>query len=266
MIKRREALRLLAGAGAAALTSQRALAALAALARQVDGQAPQPLLPLFPLGIVMLPGNNVPLHIFEPRYREMIQECLKGSLEFGILLTQGDTIEPVGCTAKVVDLLRRYRDGRFDVLVHGERCFRLGRAGELPGQSKASALTEDDFDTGRAFYRGAPLYIEDEARAVAGAENEELIAQAIALRKRLNALVAADDPDSTIPRQKLPAPAEPQLSFHLMNGLPADPEWKQQLLESRNERDRLVLVTLHLDQLIQYMENDSDNPAPRQRA
>jgi Lon protease-like protein len=80
-------------------------------------------IPLFPLGLVLLPGMLLPLHIFEERYKQMIAECLAGNTPFGIVWFDGQTIHPVGCTARVIQVIHRYEDGRMDILTRGEQRF-----------------------------------------------------------------------------------------------------------------------------------------------
>lgn len=82
-------------------------------------------LPLFPLGLVLMPGMPLPLHIFEDRYKRMIGECLETGSEFGIVFYQGSSMEKVGCTARIMKVLRRYEDGRMDIITRGERRFEI---------------------------------------------------------------------------------------------------------------------------------------------
>jgi Lon protease-like protein len=83
--------------------------------------------PLFPLGLVLLPGEVVPLHIFEERYKTMIGACLEEESEFGILWMGDDGLQEIGCCARIDELLERMEDGRMNVLVRGSRPFRLAR-------------------------------------------------------------------------------------------------------------------------------------------
>jgi Lon protease-like protein len=83
------------------------------------------LLPLFPLELVAFPGAAVPLHIFEPRYREMVGEAETNRTEFGIVLSRDGGIIRIGCTVLVESILQRYSDGRFDVLTRGQRRFEI---------------------------------------------------------------------------------------------------------------------------------------------
>jgi Lon protease-like protein len=94
--------------------------------------------PLFPLGIVALPSESVPLHIFEDRYLRMIEQCLladPGSLErqFGIIWLSDEELKHVGCACEIEEDLERLEDGRLNILVRGTRPFRLlERQDDLP--------------------------------------------------------------------------------------------------------------------------------------
>jgi Lon protease-like protein len=69
-------------------------------------------IPLFPLNVVLMPGTPLPLHIFEERYKQMVDECLESGAEFGMVLADESGTRQVGCTAKIVELVQRYDDGR----------------------------------------------------------------------------------------------------------------------------------------------------------
>ena len=84
-----------------------------------------PDIPLFPLNVVLMPGAPMPLHIFEERYKQMVNECLEGESEFGMVLADESGTRGVGCTARIVELVERYEDGRMLILVEGSRRFRL---------------------------------------------------------------------------------------------------------------------------------------------
>src|SRR5580658_7843634 len=82
-------------------------------------------IPLFPLDVVLLPGAELPLHIFEPRYKTMIARCLEENLEFGMILAAGQALATMGCTAEIVQKVRDYPDGRMDILTKGRVAFHL---------------------------------------------------------------------------------------------------------------------------------------------
>ena len=103
------------------------------------------LLPLFPLNVVLFPDTALPLHIFEERYKEMIGEVIAANGEFGVLCANDNTVASVGCTARVAKEIRRYDDGRMDILTIGRRRFRIGR------------LRRD-----RAYLRGTVRFFTDE--------------------------------------------------------------------------------------------------------
>jgi Lon protease-like protein len=83
--------------------------------------------PLFPLGLVLLPQELVPLHIFEERYKQMIGVCLDDEREFGILWLSDDGLKEIGCSARITRVLERFDDGRLNILIEGSEPFRLVR-------------------------------------------------------------------------------------------------------------------------------------------
>ena len=100
--------------------------------------------PLFPLGIVLLPTEIVPLHIFEERYKLMIGECVERGTEFGILWLGDEGLREVGCTARVAQVLERMDDGRMNILAQGGRPFRLARKiDDMPYPAGDVELLED---------------------------------------------------------------------------------------------------------------------------
>jgi Lon protease-like protein len=104
--------------------------------------------PLFPLGLVLLPGEIVPLHIFEERYKLMIGECLEEEREFGILWLAEDELKEIGCAARVTRVLERFDDGRLNILAEGTTPFRMERRiGDMAYPAGDIVLLEDDPDT-----------------------------------------------------------------------------------------------------------------------
>jgi Lon protease-like protein len=103
--------------------------------------------PLFLLGLVLLPGEAVPLHIFEERYQVMIGECLEESREFGIIWLSDDALKDVGCSARITHVLERFDDGRMNIVVEGTEPFRLERRiGDLAYPAGDVELLDDDSD------------------------------------------------------------------------------------------------------------------------
>ncbi len=85
----------------------------------------KPCIPIFPLGVVLFPGMPLPLHIFEDRYKQMIQECLDKLQNFGVVYYAGEDFFQIGCTAQITKVLRSYEDGRMDLLTLGMQRFRI---------------------------------------------------------------------------------------------------------------------------------------------
>jgi Lon protease-like protein len=118
---------------------------------------PSPEFPLFPLGLVALPGELIPLHIFEERYKTMIDECIGSEREFGIVWLSDDGLREVGCACAIDRVLERMEDGQMNLIVRGTRPFRvLERQGHLPYPAGVIEFVEDrDDDVDADLARGA---------------------------------------------------------------------------------------------------------------
>jgi ATP-dependent Lon protease len=101
-------------------------------------------IPIFPLGVVLLPEMLMPLHIFEERYKTMIGECLDAQKEFGIVYYDGAEIKSVGCMAKITQVIKRYPDGRMDILTNGTRRFQIEQIYEDMPYLKAQVAYFED--------------------------------------------------------------------------------------------------------------------------
>ncbi len=100
---------------------------------------------LFPLNIVLFPESIYPLHIFEPRYKKLINTCIKEKIEFGVVLNNNGKMSDVGCSAKVFDLIKRFPDGKMDIAVMGTSRFNVKHIvdGEKPYLEAEIELIED---------------------------------------------------------------------------------------------------------------------------
>jgi Lon protease-like protein len=168
---------------------------------------------LFPLPMVLLPTEQMPLHIFEERYRELIDECLEEDSAFGLLYAEEDGIHEIGTNATVVEVLTRFEDGRMNILVEGGERFRI------------EELTE-----GRSFQTGVAVPVLDDDDPA----EDETIERALELFGRLKDLTGSE--------VEVPPAEVPQLSFALAARVELDPEVKQALLQDTSERDRLARV------------------------
>ena len=103
--------------------------------------------PLFPLGLVALPGELIPLHIFEERYKTMMADCLQDEREFGIVWLSDDGLREIGCAMAIERVLEQMDDGRMNLLTRGTRPFRvLERQGHLPYPAGVIEFIEDSDD------------------------------------------------------------------------------------------------------------------------
>ena len=82
-------------------------------------------IPLFPLNLVLLPNEELSLHIFESRYKKMITECLENDNNFGVVLKTPIKQYNIGCTARIVEVLESYENGEYDIIVKGEKKFNI---------------------------------------------------------------------------------------------------------------------------------------------
>jgi Lon protease-like protein len=180
---------------------------------------------LFPLGIVALPSESVPLHVFEDRYRTMIQECLDGEREFGIVWLTDEELKPVGCACEIERVLERMDDGRLTILVRGTRVFRLlRRQDSLP------------YPAGVVEFLSEPEEAPDgELARDAHTLYAELVEQAT---------------DRTLSQEELEAMDAYGMAATVDFGTDA----KQELLELRSENARLRLLTLLFRAAIKQIE------------
>ena len=168
---------------------------------------------LFPLGIVLLPTEQIPLHIFEDRYQELIGECLAEEREFGLVYADEDGLREIGTRAAVTDVLEKFDDGRLNIVAEGRERFRL------------LELTQ-----GRSFQTALVEAIADEPDEADPEDTE----RAIGLFHQLVELTGAE-----VEEPRLEAA---QLSFELAGRFEFAPELKQRLLQLTSERERMKLL------------------------
>jgi ATP-dependent Lon protease len=178
---------------------------------------------LFPLPLVLLPGERIPLHIFEPRYRELVAECLEQGRPFGILLSEDESLREVGTEALVLEVLEQTNDGRSTILVEGGERFRL------------SELT-----SGRSFRTGLAEPFADEQEDEPEAE---LVERALELFRRLAELTETDV------EELLEEGVEPR-AFAIAAHVELELGRKQELLELRSERQRMELLASLLERAV----------------
>jgi Lon protease-like protein len=181
--------------------------------------------PMFPLGMVALPTESVPLHIFEDRYRKMIEECLESEREFGIVWLSEDELKPVGCACEIDRVLERLEDGRLNIIARGTRPFRLvERQDDLP-------------------YPAAVVEFLDE-------QEEEPDPEVVQETRGLYAELVEQATDKQLNEEELA-----ELDAYTMAAtVEFGTDVKQELLELRSENARLRLLTLLFRAAIKRLE------------
>ncbi len=176
---------------------------------------PDPLddFPLFPLGLVLLPGELLPLHIFEERYKTMIDVCLEQGRDFGVVWLSDDGLQDIGCSARITEVVERMHDGRINILTRGEQPFRLLRRIDALAYPAGEIELIDDPDE----------EIDETLASTTRAQYAELVEQATG--------------------DRLPASELAEMDAYAMAGTIELPrEAKQRLLEQRSEQKRLEAV------------------------
>lgn len=231
-------------------------------------------LPLFPLQLVLLPDELLPLHIFEQRYRRLVARCVETGEPFGIVLRLGDGVAAVGCSARVVAVLEEFPDGRSNIVVRGEEPFRIV-AIDVPEDADREPLT------------ASVEYLVDEAEDVVEAEGvsgaggegaplprplDELLARLRIVRDddlvagegsaagdqppAHDAQATGDEPQSTggvASRGAVSRGSVPR-SYRVAADLDLELSLKERLLESRSETARLAMIAEYLEELIPRLE------------
>jgi Lon protease-like protein len=183
---------------------------------------------LFPLKVVLLPTEQIPLHVFEPRYKELIGECIEDDAEFGLVLSDDEGLRSVGTRARVTDVLERFDDGRLNVVVEGGERFRLV-----------------ELTTGRSFHTGQIEPIEDDDLDPEPADAQ----RALGLFRRVAELAEAETTE--------PEPSR-RLSYEIAARIELPLGLKQELLESRSEPERLRRLSQALDGIAELLTKQKE--------
>ena len=171
-------------------------------------------IPLFPLNIVALPKEKIPLHIFEPRYKRMIKNSIKSGDPFGIVFQDKEGLKSIGCSVKIINVIKEYPTGEFDIIVEGQNCFHI--------QNK---IQEDD-----NLWIGTILFLKDENQI-----NQNLLDKIkdqylhILLKLGIN-----EDMERHINKKR---------SFDFIEFINLPNKIKQELLEENQENNRLKIIS-----------------------
>jgi Lon protease-like protein len=167
-------------------------------------------IPLFPLEVVLFPEAALPLHIFEDRYREMVNECLAEKIAFGVVCAQRTGLAVVGCMAEIVRVLEKYPDGRMDILCQGSRRFEI-----------------ENLDNSRSFLQAEVDFLEDDGAPATRSMREECTA----LHFEVLELMGGEGSHQSFDLD------EP-VAFRLASASPADLSFRIELLALRSDAER----------------------------
>lgn len=184
---------------------------------------------LFPLDAVLLPGERVPLHIFEERYKELIGECLEKSQEFGLLLAEEAELRTIGTAASVIEVLNRYDDGRMDVVVEGHDRFRVTRVADTRAYLTAEIQPFGDNESGA---------------------DPALVAECMAALERVAQAAGTEATAIEIRGDEVAWQVAAQIDF--------GSKFKQQLLEMQTENERLEQLSEALDDAATAIERQKE--------
>lgn len=183
-------------------------------------------LPLFPLDLVLYPGETIPLHIFEPRYRTMIRECLSGDQRFGVVFSAAHEPARTGCVAEIARVLNRYPDGRLDIAVRGTSRFRV------------EELIQD-----REFLQARIEILEESPSSIDAKVQQRLIAQ----HMKLLEIAGRDVNPSAYEGTGI-------LSFFIARNAGLTLQQKQGVLDMESEFDRISYLVSFLEEFIPRVE------------
>lgn len=186
------------------------------------------LLALFPLDVVLFPGAPLPLHIFEPRYKEMMNDVLESQERFGVVRVKENGIESIGCTAEIVAVAKRYEDGRMDIVTEGRERFEIM-----------------EVNAEKSYLRAEVLFIVDEPDRPPA----EDVARLLEMHKEMLQLLGAN--------ADVPDASDRQLSLDIAAQMPFDLDAKQQLLVSRSEPERVSALIGYYEKLLPGMRRAS---------
>lgn len=181
------------------------------------------MLALFPLNLVVFPNENLNLHIFEPRYKELITNCLDERKTFGIPVFINNRVQEYGTEVKIIEVAKQYADGRMDIKTKGQRIFRL--------QTFANPMADKLYAGGEVEF----IEIDNEADPLEKIWFTEVIAE---LYEILGLNLATPSKDS------------PYLSFEYAHKIGLSQQQEYELLSIQNEGERLRFLTEHLRQAI----------------
>ena len=183
---------------------------------------------LFPLSLVTFPTKIVPLHIFEERYKALISECLNNKSEFGIIYQNNNTLAEYGCSMNVLEVVKKYPDGRMDIITKGKNIFKLN-----------SQLLDGELLIGEVKY--------SESKNNLNSDKFEILKDKYL--KILLMLGKTSNLDSHL--KKI-------VSFELLEGISLPSEFELMLISTNSESDRLKILDSIFDKILKNQFSISD--------
>ena len=189
-------------------------------------------IPLFPLNIVVLPFEEVPLHIFEPRYKKMIKESVENDTPFGIVLNNNGSIDNIGCSLNVTKIIKHYKTGEYDLIATGNKCFQV-----------LDKVKKEDLWIGNIEYMDAPIIENDKILKLVQNKYIELL---IKLGKDENFEIYL----------------EREISFQFLIGITLPLDLKRNILLLENESERLLYINDLFDKVLSQPIHNKQNDTP----
>jgi len=187
-------------------------------------------IPLFPLNIIVLPYEEVPLHIFEPRYKKMIKNSIKENSPFGIVLDNSGNIDNLGCSLYVTKIIKEYKSGEYDLIATGSKRFKI-----------LEKEKQDDLWIGKI------KYINEEKIT-----NKEIIKKV--QNRYLELLMKLGKNKNFENYIKI------ETSYEFLKGISLPIEFKKDMLSINSELERLIYVNnLFKKVLSQSIKNNNEN-------
>ena len=190
-------------------------------------------IPLFPLNIVVLPFEEVPLHIFEPRYKKMIKESIENDTPFGIVLNNNGSIDNIGCSLNVTKIIKHYKTGEYDLIATGNKCFQV-----------LDKVKKDDLWIGDIEYMDTPII-----------ENDKILQ--LVQNKYLELLIKLGKDEN------FEIYLEREISFQFLIGITLPLDLKRNILMLENESERLFYINDLFNKVLSQPIHNKENDSPK---
>ena len=190
-------------------------------------------IPLFPLNIVVLPFEEVPLHIFEPRYKKMIKESIENDTPFGIVLNNNGSIDNIGCSLSVTKIIKHYKTGEYDLIATGNKCFQV-----------LDKVKKEDLWIGDIEYMDTPII-----------ENDKILK--LVQNKYLELLIKLGKDEN------FEIYLEREISFQFLIGITLPLDLKRNILLLENESERLLYINDLFDKVLSQPIHKKEIDSPK---